>query len=307
MTTCVISYYNMAAYGSIENNGGASFETEAPLSNLLTPRLGQKAIQVGESPNAEFIVYIKPGSPTYSAFANVFATLGHNIIESYDASDVIIEATFDDGSSVSSAGDLDAGNFVNASPDGAFQSHIVWAPTNTVFLTKRVVSVRFVIYNASLTMRTGSIDPYTGQITSAPLSIGGIWIGRKFAPRNGILLDGFKQSVVDNSQVVRSIGGQVWSEPEIRQRTAEISFGGLYENEVYDVAPSMSLQQMAAYCGISRPLLVIPTISSEQLAYAQTVYGYMPEPPSWGSFEKAGLDGVQTRVYQGSFNIVEAR
>lgn len=307
MTTCVFSYYNLASGGSIANAGGASFETSAPLSNLLTPRLGQMAIQVGLPANAYFDVFIRGGSPTYSAMVGVIAILNHNIIVMEDQTDLDIQVTFSDGTTSSSLGELNPDNFLNISnADGTFQSHIIWVPTDPAFLTKRVESVRFFIGNLGYTV-TGQIDPYTGQITSSPLSLGGIWIGPKFTPANGISIDGFAQSVADNSQVVRSIGGQVWAEPEVRQRTMKATFAGLLESEVYALAPTQCLQQLAAYCGSSRPLIAVPTTSTDMLMYTQAIYGYLSAPAAWNLVEKVDDNNVKTRLYSGGLEIVEAR
>ena len=101
----------------------------------------------------------------------------------------------------------------------------------------------------------------------------------------------------------------MWAEPEIRQRTGKVSFPGLLESEVYGTAPNQSLQQLAAYCGVSRPLIVLPTTSDEELMYTQGIYGYLSSPASWDLFEKTkdATTGQMVRLYTGALEVLEAR
>lgn len=299
---CIISYKNLAAYASA---GTMTFDADYPLSNVITPRLGQKAI-AANALNGNFDVYINSGSPTLSAYVGVIAILNHNIISIDDPTNIEILAYFTDGSAATIYPSATFFQQYNTQQDGTFQSHMILVPTDAQFLTKRVWKVSFV-FSASSLVVTGSKNPFTGVVSAQRLSIGGIWIGPKFNPRIGPSITGFSQSVEDNSQVVRTLGGHVWTSPEIRQRVATIRFPALYEDEVYALAPEQSFQQMASYCGVSRPLIVMPTYDDEALVYAQGIYGYAKSPAEWSSYEKASLDGVMTRLYEGSLEILEAR
>lgn len=300
MSNCVLSYKNHAAYAVA---GTMTFDADYPVSNVITPRLGEKAVATGAG---NFEVYINQGSPTLAATIGVIAILNHNIISIDDPTNIEIIAYFTDGSAATIYPSSTFFQEYYTQQDGTFQSHMILVPTDTQFDTKRVWKVSFGFAAPSLVI-CGSKNPYTGVITQQQLSIGGIWIGPKFTPLINASIDGFAQSVEDNSQVVRTIGGHVWTSPEIRQRTATITFPGLFESEVYALAPAQSLQQLAAYCGVSRPLIVVPTVADEALMYAQGIYGYLSAPPSWNSYEKAALSGVMTRLYQGSIEILEAR
>lgn len=310
MSNVVISYVNFANSGSVANAGGAAFEASAPLSNVLTPRLGQKAIQASMPANMLFDVFIEPGSPTYSAKVGVIAILNHNILSMDDATDLEITAHFTDGTTESSLGEVDGDLIVRVvGSDGAFQNHIIWVPTAPAFNIKRVWKVTFYVSNIGFTV-TGTKNSYTGEVTPENPSIGGVWIGPAFRPTNGISIEGFGQSIEDNSRVLRSIGGQVWTSPEVRQRACSIEFAGLLESEVYALSPEQSLLQLAAYCGVSRPIIAIPISSDEELMYLQGIYGYMPSTPKWQSVNKV-LDpdspGAKVRLYTGSLEIIEAR
>lgn len=300
-STVAISYINLAA--SVSSLSG-TWEAAAPLSNILTPRLGQKAIRA--SGDASFSVYFGSGSPTLLADIGLVAILNHNIIRIDGVLNVEIIIVMEDGTTYSSLGWDGLQLQINPS-DGYFQSHLIWnaIASYPAIANQRCESVQFNITMADVIC--GTRNAYTGEIVSGPLSIGGVWIGPVFRPRMGIALDGFAQSITDRSQVVTSIGGQVWSEPEVRQRSGKITFPALYESEVYAIAPTQSLQQLSAHCGTSRPLLVIPTTSTDELMYAQAIYGYMPQPASWQAFEKADDAGVLKRLYNGTIEIVEAR
>jgi len=301
MATSVIGYINLANTISLSLG---TFEAAAPISNILTPRLGQKAIRA--SGDTLFSVYFSAGSPTFLADISMIAILGHNILSMDTIYDIDIRCIMEDGSQVISSG-FDA-NALGVNPsDGTFQSHLIWYIPNT---SAEIASQRVEYVTVSIgfsNVLCGTKNPYTGEVQSAPLEIGGIWVGPVFKPEHGISIDGFAQGIADRSQVVTSIGGQVWAEPEVRQRTAKVTFAGLFEREVYSRAPAQCLQQLAAHCGVSRPLLVIPTVSDDELMYTQAIYGYLSAPATWSLIEKVDDNNVKTRLYSGGLEIVEAR
>lgn len=307
MAISVLAYKNFASGGYIVNLTSA-WEVSAPMTNMLTPRLGQKAI-AATSGAMGVEVFINSGSPTLAAKIGVIAVLNHNIISLDDPTNFSIEAYFTDNSVSTLAGETDPAAFFNTvstQQDGTFQSHFIWVPTGAEFLTKRVYKIRVAISGYPLAI-CGTQNPYTDELTVEKFSVGGIWFGPTFKPENGISIDGFAQGIADRSQVVTSIGGQVWAEPEVRQRTAKVTFAGLFEREVYSRAPAQCLQQLAAYCGVSRPLLVVPTTSSDELVYTQAIYGYLSAPAAWNLVEKVDDNDVKTRLYSGGLEIVEAR
>lgn len=302
-STCAIGYHNWAfELECIAYSLFGSIEPSAPLSNLLTPILGQKAIAATDGPTG-FAVDWSNGSPTVGARVDIVALLNHNILEApsnigfgmYDA----------DGGSFSPSGlPIELFGF---GTDGSFQSHLVWVmgANDTPGLNRD--RVYYVGWSFPADTITGSKNPYTGEVTRERLSMGAVWAGPSFAPRRGIAIDGLNQSIADNSQVARSIGGQVWAEPETRQRRCKINFAGLYESEVFALAPNSSLQQLAAHCGLSRPMIAIPTTSSDELIYTQAVYGYAASPPTYSLIEKADDYGSKVRFYDAEIEIIEAR
>lgn len=303
MATTVIGYINLA---HTINLVVGTFEADAPITNILTPRLGQKAIRA--SGDTFFEVYFGAGSPTRLADISMIALLGHNILSMDTILDIDIRCIMEDGSQVISPG-FDA-NALGVNPsDGTFQSHLIWYVPNTdaAIANQRVEYVTVSIGFSNV--HCGTKNPYTGEIETAPLEIGGIWIGPVFKPEHGIAIEGFASGVVDNSQVVRSIGGQVWAEPEIRQRAMKVSLVGMKESEVFALAPTQCLQQLSAHCGTSRPVIVIPTVSDDELMYLQGIYGYLTTPATWELQNKTkdATTGQMVRLYNGSLDIVEAR
>lgn len=308
MSNVVISYINHAFRSDAEvSDIVGSWEANAPPSNVLTTRLGQKAIASGYAGHS-FRVYVSSNSPTETAEIGVVGILGTNILGVDDPTDISVDL-FDDDNNVYTAY-LNSDFFQSAEVgDGIFQSHIFFVVSTDLPLAvgKRIVNVRF---GFSANVITGTKDPYTGVTSQSPLQIGGVWFGPAFKPANGIGIEGFGQSVEDNSKVLRSIGGQVWTSPEIRQRACSVEFAGLFESEVYAAAPEQSLQQLAMFCGISRPLIVLPISNDKDFTYLQGIYGYMPSTPKWQSVNKV-LDpdspGAKVRLYTGSLEIIEAR
>lgn len=303
-STVAIGYYNAAGFAQ-ENVG--SFEAAAPLSNILTPRLGQKAIMTDfYAGGCGIRVYVSGASPSLFCKVGIISILNTNIVALSSPSDISITINTSDGDIYSSVLSDNPPTLISGFRDGTFQSHITWVPS---FPGNPLASktVEFISVFISNTATVGRLNPYTGEVTAEQLFIGAVWMGPSFSPRNGIAIGGFEQSIIDTSQVVRSIGGQVWAEPEVRQRAAKIRFAGLFEDEVYGIAPAQSLQQLAAYCGVSRPLIVIPTTSDDELMYAQGIYGYLSSPASWSLIERAREDGELKRLYDGSLEIVEAR
>lgn len=315
MTTAILSYRNFCfdSEASIANDTG-TFQSGAPLSNLLTPRLGQLAIASNIASINTFNVTFRPGSPSVGVPVRIIGLLNHNVITVADG----FPPTFNMG-----IYDISGKVYYNASPDamifsngadGSFQNHAFFViPADAQDMSVLELGpldlnqIAQMYVGVGNTVVCGTRDPYTGDITPARFQAGAVWAGPIFQPTNGISLEGFGQALIDNSRVVRSIGGQVWTTPEIRQRMCSVEFPGLLESEVYGLAPDQSLQQLATYCGVSRPLVVIPTSSDDELVYSQGIYGYCPSPPKWNSIEKTGVAGVKTRVYTGSLELIEAR
>lgn len=309
MATTVFSYKNWVGELTCTITATVnSFETDAPLDNLKTPRLGQLAIATAIGSTA-FEIDWGLGSPQRGARVDVIALLNHNILEFPTAAALLIDVYDTEGGSYVPAGFPIS--LVNTASDGQFQNHLIWNMGNTdgggPDLDRDKVSK--IVIGIGSNAICGTRNPYTGEITREPFQCGGVWAGPRFQPENGISIGGFAHGIVDNSQVVKSIGGQVWAEPEVRQRSMKLTFAGLLENEVYALAPNQCLQQLAAHCGLSRPLIVVPTTSDEDLVYTQGLYGYLTSMPSWDLAEKTkdATTGQMVRLYTGALEILEAR
>ena len=315
MPSAVFSYRNFCLdpEATITNTTG-SFRSDAPVTNLMTPRLADVAIAATSPPGNLFEVVFRPGSPSVGVPVRLVALLNHNIVSFPDNFPSPFNMTIYDVNGKVYYNETPEGLIRSVGADGSFQNHAFFLiPADATDLSGLDLGPldlsRIAQFSVGLSAEVvcGTMHPYTGQVDVQPFQAGGLWAGPIFQPINGISLDGFSQSAADNSRVMRSIGAQVWATPETRQRTASIEFSKLYESEVYRLLPETSLQQMAAYCGISRPMIMLPISSDDDLVYLAGIYGYAASPPKWVSTEKSPLNGVRERLYTASLDLVEAR
>lgn len=127
-----------------------------------------------------------------------------------------------------------------------------------------------------------------------------MWASPLWVPPRGIRLRSPVASVLEERRGVVSIGRQRYTsvEPRVRSLRFELS---LPESSVYSTdinAPSV--QQMAAWCGLSRPLLVMPQKQDADLLYMTGFYGYLDEPVAWST-----IDRGEEREYLASVQVTE--
>ena len=292
-----------------------TFAAANPLSNLLTSRLGELAIASTAGAVNTFEVTLIEGSPTTGVPVRVVAILNHNIISFPPNFPNPFNVSVTDVAGRSYGPDMTAADILNIGHDGSFQNHLILILPEAPYpnipdpgnLPVNMSEIYKVNVGIGADVVCGIRDPYTGEETIQPFSAGGIWAGPIFQPENGIAVNIFSQGVIDPSRVARSVGGQVWSSPEERVRKGSIGFAGLFEREVYALAPTQSLQQLAAHCGTSRPILVIPVSSDTELMYFQAIYGYADSVPKWSTTDKVIDAGALVRLYTGTLDLTEAK
>lgn len=304
MSNAILSWRNWCAeYGTATEVSG-SFETNAPLSNLLTPRTGELAIATTAGVPHRFNVTWSSGSPeTAGRPVGIVALLNHNIVELTGGGAVVLEMYDADGHIYQN------NTLPLTNANSGFQSHLFIITDDYVapFDINRVVTIEILVDDTAI---CGTKDPYTGVITPAPFQAGGLWAGPAWRPDNGVRFDGWGQGITEQRRMVRSIGGQVYASPEARARRMSMEFSLLHEREVYsaDLVNQPSLQQMAAWCGVSRPLIALPIITDAELIYMQGIYGYLDGDSSW-ALRDAAYDPVadeKGRSYSAALTVTEA-
>jgi hypothetical protein len=306
MPSTVIAWRNWCFERGAVTPAFGSFETGAPLSNVLTPRTSELAISVSPPAPAGFTVdFIGNDKPFPGRPVRLVSVLNHNILSLAFSSDIFLQLGDEDGNFYTSPGLPATATLVQASD---FQAHLHWLlPDSLPFIDiDRITQVSFGVGVGAV---CGRRDTFTGEITEAPFQCGGIWAGPIWRPEFGARFDAFQQGIAENARGARSIGGQFYPNPEPRFRRGSLEFTLLPEPEVYSVNVSQpSLQQLAGWCARSRPLIVLPTDSNADLAYAQGLYGHLDNDPSWQLLDSASSEAAdgKGRCYRAVLALSEA-
>jgi len=228
----------------------------------------------------------------------MIALLNHNIVGPLTPSTFMIEVFSVDGGYQPAAFPTPELFRVG---DGQFQSHMFWmVPTvgSPGFSREEVVS-----FTVAVGAICGKIDPITGEYTPEPFKCGGIWAGPIWRPDRGMRFGSFTSGITEARRGATSIGGQYYPLPQARRRRLSGDFTLTAESETFRLPESgFGLQQMAAWCGTSRPVICIPDITDPDLIYTQGIYGYFDSDLSWSHFDTSAKE----RQYRGSFSITEA-
>lgn len=302
-----IVYRNWAAeYGRIAD-GYATWEPGAPAENMLTPRPGQVAIHDGTT-TSEIIWRVDIGADGSSSNSvgrpvGVVALINFNaVLDPGDAALFVcrlIDA--DGGESTCNASAVSLNGSESSISSAVFL--VADDATGSADLS-RIVSVQF---EADSAITFGSRDAWTGAIEESALRTGTVVAGPVWRPKRGIRLVGHAPGATDVSQVVRSIGGTVWASPQTRLRRIGGEFALLSEAEVEAQPPLCGLRQMAEHCGISRPVLIIPSDADAQRMHQQVVFGYFAEDLTWSAIDKAEDDAGREIQFRCQFTIVEGK
>lgn len=262
-----------------------TWETEAPLSSLQTPQLGDVAIAVGLGTN-EFNFNL---GGTQFRPVHVIGILNTNVIEIAEDSSssefgIVIELT--DSSANTDTITIPPQVLPSATND--FQTHLFWfVPATGLAVDRERITVLRITVNRSGGLICGTRDPYSGALsTSDPFQAGAIWAGPLWIPPRGIKLRSPVGSVLEERRGVTSIGRQRYPSVEPRVRSLRFEMN-LPESSVYSIdIEQPSAQQMAAWCGLSRPLLLFPQRQDADLLYLTGFYGYLDEPVAWSTIDK---------------------
>lgn len=238
------------------------------IGDLLTPQLGVGAQSEGTDDFAGFRIMFDQPLPV-----DLVALLDHNITERGSAGDFGIEL-FNGGTPVYQPS---AFPFVQFPTGETYPSHLIFR----VPVDPRPLVDELIVYVRE--SRCGTVDPWTGTLIQEPFRLGAVWAGPGFW-----LDDGFDARwgnlVLERPRVTRSIGGQVWSEPEPRFRQLSIALTGMSEQEAYgDLGSDMtgtaadptvlSIQDMLAWAAASRPVIAAPRLSESSRVYRTGLYG----------------------------------
>lgn len=302
MPNTVIAWRNWCAEVGTLSVVSGSFEPEAPASNMLTPQTGVRAI--AQAGAAGIGVQFAGGqdSPPIGRPVHMIALLNHNIIDMPTAGSFTIDIACAGGGGYAPAGFPRPELFMVS--DGQFQSHMLWITpeNNPITGYDRDEVIGFGV-GIGANLVCGKVDPITGEVTPEPFTCGGIWAGPVWQPDRGLRHASFTSGIVEARRGATSIGGQYYPLPQARRRRLSADFTLTAESETFRLPESgLGLQQMAAWCGTSRPVICIPDITDPALIYTQGVYGYFDSDSSWSHFDTSGRE----RQYRGSLAITEA-
>lgn len=287
--------------GTLEEVFGA-WEPQAPMTNMQKPQTSIKAIRTDLDPVMQIDCPWSGGRPV-----GCVGLVNHNIISIPNANDItfVLRDTSMNVALIHPPTQI--------IPSAEFQSHLIFPVTQAMAPGVNLTSIDFCSVLLEGDIVTGIMDPYTGTVTAEPLSIGVLWAGPKWEPRNGLRFDAFGQGTIEVPRRVESIGGQVYAMPQQRRRTLAAEFTLLGEDEVYTKRALRkttlpTLQQLSAWCVVSRPLIVLPIAADDELAYAQGIYGYLDQPMSWALVTRSntGADVGPERQYRAQLQMTEA-
>lgn len=300
MSNTVFAWRNWCSeVGQISVTTGSVYP-ETPISNLLTPQTMRLAISQGSVLGYTVQFAGHDDSPPVGYPVDIIALLNHNIVGPLSPGNFEI-ALWDAHGQVYQPAAFPAPELFRVS-DGQFQSHLFWmVPRGNPFIAfdwDRVVSIA-----VGSSAPTGKINPITGEFTAEPFAHGGIWAGPVWRPDRGIRFGSFTSGITEARRGASSLGGQYYPLPQARRRRLSGDFTLTAESETFRLPESgFGLQQMAAWCATSRPVICIPDVSDPELVYTQGIYGYFDNDISWSHFDTSAKE----RQYRGSFSITEA-
>lgn len=303
--SAVFSWHNWI-FEAVSSSGTfiGVFESEAPVTNMTLPQLGKLAIVTSTTVNDFFFVF---GDSDFNRPVHIVGLLNTNIVElEENTSDSGLVIQLNDNTGAGAPIDVPA--IVVPSGVNDFQNHLFWfVPADIGIDYERCVSMSVTVFQNTGAAKCGTKDPYTGEFTEAPFQCGGVWAGPIWRPPNGVKMRSWVQSVIEERRGPRSIGGQRYPSVEPRQRSAQVELV-LPEDEVLNLDQARgSLQQMASWCGLSRPLVMIPTDTSTDLIYAAGLYGYLDDAIAWSHIDNAiNADGSVKRYHSATIQMTEA-
>lgn len=285
-----------------------SFEGEAPMDALQTPQLGDLAISTDVLTNQWTYIFDAGVSDSYRP-VHVVGILNTNIVQLEESSS---GAVFPTGLGLQLTDHLgnvdiiDVPALVVPSAANDFQSHLFYfVPTSGLNGDRDKCRILTLYVNQTEGCLCGTIDPWTGECTQEPFQAGAIWAGPIWRPPNGVRFRSLVQSVIEERRGPASLGRQRYPSVEAKQRSEQLELL-LPESAAVGLDPAVgSVQQLASWCGVSRPLLCIPTDTSADLIYASGLYGYLDEPVAWTHVDQSNADGSLKRYHAATLQVTE--
>lgn len=303
-----IIYKNWAAeYGFFPDSLAASFEADAPPTNMLTERPGQVAIALPGSSNVvPLVLYLGDGSGSSSSMigrrVDVVALVNTNAftISGDFATMTLIDSTGAYSSTTTT--------YTNGRTNGKTMTNLIWLASDAVGSANinDIVEIN-IEFNSSA--RFGRLDPWANLLVEDQPFYGTIVAGPSFSPQHGIKLEGYTPGLMDTSQTLKSIGGTTWAAKRTRLRKVNAEFSLLLTSEIEARPPNLSLRGLVEHCGISAPAFWM--INEDEIG-AQSMYAYFDSEVNWGALDKVAdedEDGnpVSAPGYRLGFSLREAR
>jgi hypothetical protein len=309
MSNTILSWRNWCfELGTVTALSG-TFEADAPLANLLTPQPGEMAISTTNATQIQIRCdWGESSSPPLGLPLGMIAILAHNMaaipISAVPPNvfyQIGIQLTDANGATYTVNNINRADTLIQTSTD--FQSNLYWLPPKAaggaVDLSK-ITAIRITLPAGNY---YGKLDPYTGILAQETFRAGCLWAGPIWRPDHTFRTATFRHGVIETPRGGESIGKQKYPLPQPRQRTMSAEFAKLSSAESFRLATTgPGLQQMAAWCARSRPLICIPDASSAEKAYTQGIYGYLDSAPMIDHHEVEGTDSI----YTSSISMTEA-
>lgn len=297
----------VAEVGEFLTAESSLFEAAAPGANLLTEQPGQLAIAAIDSPASIAVNIGGSGSVLVGRPVGVVALINTNALLS-DSTAAAFRCRLTDSSGATGVWNSAA---LSLSTDGTTYNNVFWVTTQETAesfacdLTD-IVKIEILMTGA---MTYGRRNLWTNEVTNERMFVGTLLAGPVYRPAYGIRMVGFAPGSVDSSRTVRAIGGALWTSPQTRLRQLQGELTLVPESEIEALPPSCGLRQMADWCGVSRPVLIVPSDSNETRLHQQSFYGHFSENLSWPLVSNV-YDPVVNAItphHTCAFSIIEAR
>lgn len=317
-TSSLVCYMNWVAdVGQVSDATDEQFEVGAPASNMLTERPGQVAIHTGGTPSIEISISgpFDEGAESLSVLTpaglpvGVIAMINTNVLLDAGSANGVLCTVYDESGNSSNFMTSD----IDFSGDGYSQMNLYWviradrALSDGSAVAADLSKITHFAFTFDSDLEYGTRNQWSSTVATAPFKVGTVVAGPAFRPERGVRLMGYSPGVSDISNVIRSIGGTVWASPQVRLRRLQAEFTALSETEIEAQPPDCGMRQLAVRCGVSRPLLIIPSVTNAQRSHQQFVFGYISEDWTWTAVDKSDTDGALEPYYKVTLAIIEAK
>jgi hypothetical protein len=120
-------------------------------------------------------------------------------------------------------------------------------------------------------------------------NIGTVWAGPIWQPSSGVGIRGYSESIVDPSDVQRTLSGSMRAQVRRKLRVQSGTIMAVSHDEYAGVP--RGLREMISHAGVSRPVLLQPGDGFEP------IYGLFSAPPVWEALDKSDRGVVGSAAY----------